>query len=444
MKRRAAQFSLAFSFASLLLFPMARLTRATVLVQPDNAAFVSWGKEHAVSINGDLAPLKSAIGNARVVALGENSHLVHELLQFRNRLFEFLVQQMGFTAIALETGFSESVPVNDFVLGGAGNPRALAHNVFCWVPPAPAALGENLDLIEWMRAYNQKPSTGHKVRLYGIDLTGGSLGALVNSRAALDEPLAYLDQADPDAAKQLRNRLEPFLGQFTDAGHKTMTASARDSLTSSIADLVALFERRRIDFASVTSEAKFATAYHAAVVARQLDADFRSATGQQGPTRDELMTRDAAMAENLKWVLEREGPAGRVLLFAHRGHVQKSPGDAPGRAQPYPPMGEYLRSAMGDSMVMLGFTFGEAQGDFGRLKFAPVDPRSLDGLLASVGRPAFALDLRARPKSGAVEAVLNSPMKSRWNDQYEVVTPAEAYDVLLFLDRVSPAHRFLP
>jgi erythromycin esterase len=117
----------------------------TTLAQPDDtASFVNWAKEHATPIAGvesrndtaDLKPLEFAIGNARVVALGENSHGVHELLAFRNRLFEFLVQEMRFTAIALETGFSESVPVNDFVLGGTGKSSELPHGVFCWLPGA--------------------------------------------------------------------------------------------------------------------------------------------------------------------------------------------------------------------------------------------------------------------------------------------------------------------
>ena len=65
-----------------------------------------------VEANGDatdLIPLKSLVGAARVVALGEPTHGAHEPLAFRNRLIRFLVEQMGFTAVALETGFTEDV-----------------------------------------------------------------------------------------------------------------------------------------------------------------------------------------------------------------------------------------------------------------------------------------------------------------------------------------------
>src|SRR5688500_15556326 len=79
-------------------------------------AFAKWATAHALPIttlesggnDSDLLPLESAIGAARVVALGEPRHGVHEPLAFRNRLFRFMVEQMGFTAIALESGFTES------------------------------------------------------------------------------------------------------------------------------------------------------------------------------------------------------------------------------------------------------------------------------------------------------------------------------------------------
>ena len=74
----------------------------------------------------DLLPLESAIGAARVVALGEPTHGVHEPLAFRNRLFRFLVERMGFTAIALESGFTESISARSFIEGGEGDAETAA------------------------------------------------------------------------------------------------------------------------------------------------------------------------------------------------------------------------------------------------------------------------------------------------------------------------------
>ena len=56
--------------------------------------------------HADLMPLKSMIGSSRIVAMGEIVHRAHELLTFRNRLFQFLVEEMDFRVIAMETGFT--------------------------------------------------------------------------------------------------------------------------------------------------------------------------------------------------------------------------------------------------------------------------------------------------------------------------------------------------
>ena len=96
-------------------------------------AFTSWAAAnlHEVSLTSrtnwaDLEPLRRMIGDARVVSLGEGLHGSAEPLEFRNRLFQFLVERMDFTAIALESGLTESYALDAYVLGGPGDPRQLA------------------------------------------------------------------------------------------------------------------------------------------------------------------------------------------------------------------------------------------------------------------------------------------------------------------------------
>ncbi len=148
------------------------------------------------------------------------------------------------------------------------------------------------------------------------------------------------------------------------------------------------------------------------------------------------------MADNVRWVLEREGPEGRILVFAHNYHVQKGtilretyPEIYPGK----PPMrmGRYLRSMLGDDMVVLGFTFQRGEEP---LQLGTVDPASVDGVLAEVGLPLFALDLRSAPKTGPVADWLNQGKKLRYSDQYGELVPIDAFDVLLFIESVSAVH----
>jgi erythromycin esterase len=86
-----------------------------------------WLRQHATSLAGldpaapidDLEPLRDIIGDARVVAVGENSHFIREFSLARHRILRFLAERCGFTVYALEFGFSEGFPVDTWV-GGAG------------------------------------------------------------------------------------------------------------------------------------------------------------------------------------------------------------------------------------------------------------------------------------------------------------------------------------
>jgi len=127
-------------------------------------------------------------------------HGAHEPLAFRNRLFRFLVERMGFTAIALESGFTESISARSFIEGGEGDAETAARTgLSSW---ANRYL-ENRELIQWMRDYNVAASSaGHRrIRLYGIDITAG---ARKNGPwLAIDSALTFLPRADPKAALEM-------------------------------------------------------------------------------------------------------------------------------------------------------------------------------------------------------------------------------------------------
>ena len=109
----------------------------------------------------DLAPLRAIVGDARVVALGEPAHGVHEPLAFRNHLLEYLVEELGFTAIAVESAFPESRPLADYVAGGPGTVEAVVGENRVWWPEP---LEKNVQLVRWLRAYNAGPGRRRPVR----------------------------------------------------------------------------------------------------------------------------------------------------------------------------------------------------------------------------------------------------------------------------------------
>lgn len=69
-------------------------------------------------MNLDLVP--DLVGDARVVAIGETAHFVPDYARFRLRLMRLLVEKLGFTVVAFESGFSEGLAVDAWIHGGPG------------------------------------------------------------------------------------------------------------------------------------------------------------------------------------------------------------------------------------------------------------------------------------------------------------------------------------
>src|SRR4051812_24686150 len=87
--------------------------------------FSRYVAEHEVSLEtidpaapfDDLEPLAERLAAARVIAIGENAHLVREFYLLRHRLQRFLAERLGFTVYAMESGFSEGLAVDAWVRG---------------------------------------------------------------------------------------------------------------------------------------------------------------------------------------------------------------------------------------------------------------------------------------------------------------------------------------
>ena len=412
-------------------------------------AFVAWAKAHAIPLPGPdadadgLAAIAATIGDARIVAFGEPTHGAHEPLAFRNQLLRYLVEHHGFTAIAIESGLTESRRVHDYVNGAPGDEREIVREGLTW---GFGEYEENLKLMRWLRAWNADPKHARKVHLYGIDQPGGAGGTLPNARIALDELLAYFDRNAHPRARALHAALAPYLDRFTHDKYWAVPDAERQRLRWALAD--AAVELDRIDGTDlpVAAEADLAWARRNAATAGRLQ-DFFEAwpPGVSGmKIVPELVApmevRDSTMAEHLQWVLEREGADGRVLVFAHNAHLV----DAPIRGGIWTPlgshaprlMGTHLRAALAeDYLILASSSAGSGEG-------LPEAERvqDIEAALSRVGKPHFLLDTRDARGNPALAPWLDRPKTWRANVITEIeVTPTRAFDALVYFDRLTPA-----
>jgi erythromycin esterase len=412
-------------------------------------AFVLWAKSHAVPLrtvdvsgdDADLRPLQGMVGSARIVALGEAAHGAHEPLALRNRIFKFLVERMGFTAIAIESGITESQRVQEYVLGGDGAARQVVHDDLTW---GFGEYEENVALVQWMHDYNADPAHSHKIRFYGVDLSAGEDAAFGRARITIDAALSYLARVDTASARGMRAAVEPYLERFSSAGYPTLASAERDRVSSAIDRIIALLESRRAMFVASTSAEDYEWALRNARAARQLDAFFRvapppTADGSIPPTLAQAMNvRDSAMAGNLEWVLEREGTEGRVMLFAHDAHVMSGTVTGPlwkSFAKPVRQMGVHLRKRLGQQLFTIATSSAHNAAD---LPKAALDSVGIDASLARMRMPLFLLGLPRPTQAPAAAAWLAQRRSLRINfDTHVDVVPDSAFDALLYVDTLT-------
>ena len=157
-------------------------------------------------------------------------------------------------------------------------------------------------------------------------------------------------------------------------------------------------------------------------------------------------TCEVAMADNLAGVLEREGPRGRVIFFAHNCHIQKH-AEFPNpdkRAAPLSqlapqinPAGLYLQTMLGPEMVVIGAYFGAAGGLPEGKQVLQTDPEGLEVLLGDPDLPAYLIDLLRLARGGPVWP-LDAGRSARpggglFGERTHRLAPALSFDAILYI-----------
>ncbi|HZQ28344.1 MAG TPA: erythromycin esterase family protein [Acidimicrobiales bacterium] len=388
---------------------------------------VAWLKDHAVPIAtcepdsglDDLRPLRPMFAGARVVGLGESTHGTREFFQLKHRLIELLAGDLGVTRVGFEASLPDSMAVDDFVRGYRDDAEAVVTGMRFWTWNTE----EVVSLVRWMRA------APHAMRFHGFDIQHPS-GAVL---AVLD----YLDSVDPVWAARAVRLLGPL---------------GNDDRARSFPGLAPAARERTVGFARELCERLHAAG--APVAVRRPAEAVRQGAELLHDLPHATDHRERAMADNLTAVAS-DGP---VVAWAHNGHVQR----APVVGTTIPGMGARLADRFGARYVPVGLVFN--RGSFraqalpgARLQdftVAPGPADSLDRVLAEVGHPMFAVDLRQAPERGPVADWLATAPPSRTIGSayaherdarfWRGGNPRESFDVLVFVNETTASRASEP
>jgi erythromycin esterase len=336
---------------------------------------------------------------------------------------------MHFSGIAMEVSMPDASRVNDYVLRGVGDPEKLVHDRLGYWDAWDTE--EILAIIQWLRRYNVDSAHGHKVRFYGFDM--------MFPASAVEEVIEFIEQIDGKRAVTFREntvrvRSEP----------KSLSREEWTHLQAALGDLKTDFEAHRREYSSRSSPDALAWALQQIRVANQATSWWLARAGGDDNRAD---VRERGMARNIEWILENEGPRGRIFVSAHNAHVAKGNRSKPEGATlgaPIVPMGRYLYQILGNSLLVMAATFNrggfEAVGPFKERNFGPALADSVDGELSRLRIPFLILDLRSLPdtvrRDLGRERLLRANVASG-DDGYDAYTPTESFDAVYFIERVS-------
>jgi erythromycin esterase len=399
----------------------------------------------------DLEPLDALVGSARMIGLGEATHGTREFFTTKHRLLEYLVQKHGFGVFAIEANWASSFAINQYVLGGAGNARDLlrqyAKIMWAW------RTEEVLELIEWMRRYNQ--TAQQKIVFSGFDMQ--------EPVPAVDDLTSWLGQVAPKEATRVEDLLGCIrfsLGNFISvARYSAGGERGASTCAGNINTVRQILQNRRQTF----KIGDYQTNLQRVRVLEQASTYYRARFVRQD-LLEAVTVRDAFMAENAAW-LERTTKQ-KVVLWAHNGHVTFNPQMHFG----WTPMGAHLRQMYGSSYRTWGFAFFEGSfyaqlldtSDPARtiaaamlglaanpsVQRVPSPPQgSFEVLFRSAGMAAFVLDLRqplpawlAQKRRLQIIGQNLPPFREPEPDwySYDAVLQND-FDALIYIDKTSPS-----
>ena len=134
------------------------------------SAIKQWG--YPLQSKADLQPLFDKIGDAQIVMLGEASHGTHEYYTWRSYITKRLIEEKGFSFIAVEADWPDCYRLNRYIKGHDNTTKSafnVLHSFNRW-PTWMWANWEIVALTDWLQSHNRNLPVNKRIGFYGLDV----------------------------------------------------------------------------------------------------------------------------------------------------------------------------------------------------------------------------------------------------------------------------------
>jgi erythromycin esterase-like protein len=393
----------------------------------------------------DLDPLIDRIGKARYVLLGEATHGTSEFYQWRATLTRRLVQDHGFSFIAVEGDWPDCYRVNRYAKrypDSGDNARDVLHAFERW-PSWMWANREVAELAEWMHDYNRRRASERQVGFYGLDVY-----SLWDSMHAVVDYLESIDPALARAARAAYRCFEPYgedVQEYARATALVPTTCEREAVA-----VLSAVRNKAKEFRQDGHDAFF-NAEQNALVARNAERYYRTMV-RGGPTSWNV--RDTHMVETLERLMQHHDADAKAIVWEHNTHIGDARFTDMARAGMFN-VGQLVRQSHDeDDVVLVGFgthhgtvIAGQEWGaPMRRMRVPPARENSFEhalheadtgnALLLFDGNDDGGIEGLEEPIGHRAIGVVYDPRNEAWGNYVPTIIPRR-YDAFMYIEETT-------
>lgn len=381
---------------------------------------------------------------SRIVMLGEASHGTYEFYAIRQKLSQYLIQEKGFNAIAIEGDFTNCYNVNLYLQGEGDRDDPL--NALRDFKRFPTWMWRNEMIVPFLRELREyNDESKQKVHFFGLDLYSlhGAIQAVIN----------YLKMHDIEAARDAIKRYSCFENTTHDPQEygALVRYSNKKACTQEVAkQVIALQEMTFKNHYNLDETDQLFYATQNARLVQNAENYYR---GLFEPHVNTWNIRDTHMFETLQNILAYlsktlKVPA-KIIIWAHNSHLgnakateMSSRGDTN--------IGELIKDHYRDCSFSLGFSTysgtvlaADEWGESPQVKFLnKALPGSYEELFHNLSSNNFAFIMKNNPKLQKLLSsprlqravgVIYKPETERWSHYYNAEL-AHQFDAILHID----------